>query len=140
MIPLGRHLRFYVINFRKLIIDTDTKSLFLLRLADMHVWIDIYIYIWLFIYFGGGRGGGGYVQQMYIYLHIPNTEVLVESCLLLISAMLYYILALFGNWIDFNFKSSFDIAMCKPKDVQSLQSSYFLVFYHFGFEGCWLLK
>jgi hypothetical protein len=23
---------------------------------------------------------------------------------------------------------------CKPKDVQSLQSSYFLVFYHFGFE------
>ena len=23
---------------------------------------------------------------------------------------------------------------CKPNDVQSLQSSYFLVFYHFGFE------
>jgi hypothetical protein len=23
---------------------------------------------------------------------------------------------------------------CKPKDVQSLQSSYFLVFYHFRFE------
>ena len=23
---------------------------------------------------------------------------------------------------------------CKPKDVQSLQSSYFLFFYHFGFE------
>ena len=23
---------------------------------------------------------------------------------------------------------------CKPKDVQSLQSSYFLVFYHFDFE------
>jgi hypothetical protein len=54
-----------------------------------------------------------------------------------ISAMLYYILALFGKWIDFNFKSSLDIAVyiqCKPKDVQSLQSSYFLVFYHFGFE------
>ena len=124
---------------------------------------------------------------MYIYLHIQNTEVLVESSLLLmsdqctrtcsrpfvinnfnptinvifqyrtlivglkllitkgreqvpvISAMLYYILALFGNWIDFNFRSSLDIAVyiqCKPKDVQSLQSSYFLVFYHFGFEGC----
>ena len=46
-------------------------------------------------------------------------------------------LALFGNWIDFNFKSSLDIAVyiqCKPKDVQSLQSSYFLIFYHFGFE------
>ena len=25
-------------------------------------------------------------------------------------------------------------------DVQSLQSSYFLVFYHLGFKGCWLLK
>jgi hypothetical protein len=51
--------------------------------------------------------------------------------------MLYSILDLFGNWIDFNFKSSFDIAVyiqCKPMDVQSLQSSYFLVFYHFGFE------
>jgi hypothetical protein len=36
VIPLERHLRFYVINFRKLIIDTDTKSLFLLRMADMH--------------------------------------------------------------------------------------------------------
>jgi hypothetical protein len=23
---------------------------------------------------------------------------------------------------------------CKPKDVQALQSSYFLVFYHFGFD------
>ena len=23
---------------------------------------------------------------------------------------------------------------CKPKDVQSLQNSYFLVLYHFGFE------
>ena len=72
---------------------------------------------------------------MFIYLHIQNTEVLVESSLL---AMLYWILALFGNWIDFNFKSSLDIAVyiqCKPKDVQSLQSSYFLmVFYHFGFE------
>jgi hypothetical protein len=46
-------------------------------------------------------------------------------------------LALFGNWIDFNINSSLDIAVyiqCKPKDVQSLQSSYFLVFYHFGFE------
>ena len=75
---------------------------------------------------------------MYIYLHIQNAEVLVESSLLLISAMLYYILALFGNWIDFNFKSSLYIAVyiqCKPKDVQSLQSSYFLVFYHFGFEA-----
>jgi hypothetical protein len=74
---------------------------------------------------------------MYIYLHIQNTEVLVESSLLLISAMLYYILALFGNWIDFNFRSSLDISVyiqCKPKDVQSLQSSYFLVFYHLGFE------
>ena len=39
IIPLGRHLRFYVINFRKLIIDTDTKSLFSLRMADMHVYI-----------------------------------------------------------------------------------------------------
>jgi hypothetical protein len=40
--------------------------------------------------------------------------------------------------IDFNFKSSLDIAVyiqCKPKDVQSLQSSYFLFFYHFGFEA-----
>ena len=76
---------------------------------------------------------------MYIYLHIQNAEVLVESSLLLISAMLYYILALFSNWIDLNFKSSLDIAVyiqCKPMDVQSLQSSYFLVFYHFGFEGC----
>jgi len=36
IIPLGRNLRFYVINFRKLIIDTDTKSLLLLRMADMH--------------------------------------------------------------------------------------------------------
>jgi hypothetical protein len=38
---------------------------------------------------------------------------------------------------DFNFKSSLDIVVyiqCKPKDVQSLQSSYVLVFYHFGFE------
>jgi hypothetical protein len=35
IIPLGRHLRFYVINFRKLIIDTDTKSLLLLRMADI---------------------------------------------------------------------------------------------------------
>jgi hypothetical protein len=46
-------------------------------------------------------------------------------------------LALFGNWIDFNFKSSLDISVyiqCKPKDVQSLQSNCFLVFYHFGFE------
>ena len=46
-------------------------------------------------------------------------------------------LALFGNWIDFNFRSSLDVAVyiqCKLKDVQSLQSSYFLVFYHFGFE------
>jgi hypothetical protein len=71
---------------------------------------------------------------MFIYLHIQNTEVLVESSLL---AMLYWILALFGNWIDFNFKSSLDIAVyiqCKPKDVQSLQSSYFFVFCHFGFE------
>ena len=33
--------------------------------------------------------GGGYVQQMYMYLHIQNTEVLVESSLLLISAILY---------------------------------------------------
>jgi hypothetical protein len=76
---------------------------------------------------------------MYIYLHIQNAEVLVESSLLLISAMLYYILALFSNRIDLNFKSSLYIAVyiqCKPKDVQSLQSSYFLVFYHFGFEGC----
>ena len=49
--------------------------------------------------------------------------------------MLYYILALFGNWIDFNFKSSLDIAVyIRCKDVQSLQSSYFLVFYHVGFE------
>ena len=51
--------------------------------------------------------------------------------------MLYQILALFGNWIDFNFRSSLDIAVyiqCKPTDVQSLQSSYFLVFSHFGFE------
>jgi hypothetical protein len=76
---------------------------------------------------------------MYIYLHIQNTEVLVESSLLLMSDQCYVVLnvALFGNWIDFNFKSSLDIAVyiqCKPKDVQSLQSSYFLVFYHFGFE------
>ena len=72
----------------------------------------------------------GYVQQMYIYLHIQNAEVLVESSLLLISAMLYYIVALFSNRIDLNFKSSLYIAVyiqCKPKDVQSLQSSYFLV-------------
>jgi hypothetical protein len=34
-----------------------------------------------------------------------NTEVLVESSLLQISAMLYQILALFGKWIDFNFRS-----------------------------------
>ena len=55
----------------------------------------------------------------------------------MISAMVYLILALFGNWIDFNFKSSLDIAVyiqCNPKDVQSLQSSYVLVFYNFGFE------
>jgi hypothetical protein len=76
---------------------------------------------------------------MYIYLHIQNTEVLVESSLLLMSDQCYVVLnvAFFGNWIDFNFKSSLDIAVyiqCKPKDVQSLQSSYFLVFYHFGFE------
>jgi hypothetical protein len=76
---------------------------------------------------------------MYIYLHIQNTEVLVESSLLLMSDQCYVVLnvALFGNWIDFNFKSSLDIAVyiqCKSKDVQSLQSSYFLVFYHFGFE------
>ena len=48
-----------------------------------------------------------------------------------ISSMLYYILALFGNYIDFNFRSSLDIAVyiqCKSKDVQSLQSSYFLVY------------
>jgi hypothetical protein len=73
---------------------------------------------------------------MYIYLHIQNTEVLVESSLLLMSDQCYVVLnvALFGNWIDFNFKSSLDIAVyiqCKPKDVQSLQSSYFLVFCHF---------
>jgi hypothetical protein len=49
--------------------------------------------------------------NVYIYLHIQNTEVLFESSLLLISAMLYEILALFGNWIDFNFKSSLDIAV-----------------------------
>jgi hypothetical protein len=36
-IPLGRHLRFYVINFRKSIIDTDTKSLYLLRMADIYM-------------------------------------------------------------------------------------------------------
>ena len=76
---------------------------------------------------------------MYIYLHIQNTEVLVESSLLLMSDQCYVVLnvALFGNWIDLNFKSSLDIAVyiqCKPKDVQSLQSSYFLIFYHFGFE------
>ena len=76
---------------------------------------------------------------MYIYLHIQNTEVLVESSLLLMSDQCYVVLnvALFGNWIDLNFKSSLDIAVyiqCNPKDVQSLQSSYFLVFYHFGFE------
>ena len=74
---------------------------------------------------------------MYIYLHIQNTEVLVESSLLLMSDQCYVVLnvALFGNWIDFNFKSSLDIAVyiqCKPKDVQSLQSSYFLVFYLWG--------
>ena len=82
---------------------------------------------------------------MYIYLHIQNTEVLFESCLLPISAMLYYILALFCNWIDFNFKSSLDIAVYTiytnynvslNNDVRYLQSSYFLVFYHFGFKGC----
>ena len=70
-------------------------------------------------------------------MHIQNTEVLVESSMLLISAILYYMLALFGNWIDFNINSSLDIAVyiqCKPRDVQSLQSSYFLVFYNFGFE------
>jgi hypothetical protein len=76
-IPLGRHLRFYVINFRKLIIDTDTKSLFLLRVADIYM-------IFFNLFFGGGD-----VQQMYIYLHIQNTEVLFESALLPISAMLY---------------------------------------------------
>ena len=41
-------------------------------------------------------------------------------------------------YVDFNFKSSLDIAryiQCKPKDVQSLQSTYFWVFYHFGFEA-----
>jgi hypothetical protein len=30
--PLGRHLRFYVINFRKLIIDNDTKSYIIMSL------------------------------------------------------------------------------------------------------------
>ena len=29
---------------------------------------------------------------------------------------------------------------CKPKDVESLQSSYFLVFYHFGFEITTLIR
>jgi hypothetical protein len=33
--------------------------------------------------------GRGYVQQMYIYLDIQKTEVLFESSLLLVSAMLY---------------------------------------------------
>jgi hypothetical protein len=42
IIPLGRHLRFYVINFRKLIVDTDTNSLFVLWMADMHVYIFAY--------------------------------------------------------------------------------------------------
>jgi ABC-type tungstate transport system permease subunit len=50
-------------------------------------------------------------MYIYIYLYIQNTEVLVESSLLLISAMLYQILALFGNWIDFNFRSSLDIVV-----------------------------
>jgi hypothetical protein len=36
-------------------------------------------------------------MYIYIYLYIQNTEVLVESSLLLISAMLYQILALFRN-------------------------------------------
>ena len=57
-----------------------------------------------------------------MFAYIQNTEVLVESSPLLISAMLYYILALFRKWIDFNFKSSLDIAVymqCKPKGVQS---------------------
>ena len=42
--------------------------------------------IFLIFFFWGGGGG---VQQMYIYLHIQNTEVLFESTLLPISAMLY---------------------------------------------------
>ena len=105
-IQLGRHLRCYVINFRKLIIDTDTKSLFLLRMAD--------IYIYGFFDWGG-------VQQMYISLHIQNTEVLFKSSLLPLSAMLYLIFVFLGNWIDLNFKSSLDVAVyiyklqCKPK-------------------------
>ena len=59
---------------------------------------------------------------MYIYLHIQNTEVLVESWNFPVTDQCYVVLnlALFGNWIDFNFKSPLDIAVY----VQSLQSSY----------------
>ena len=62
---------------------------------------------------------------MYIYLHIQNTEVLVESSLLLMSDQCYVVLnvALFGNWIDLNFKSSLDIAVyiqCKPNKMVNL--------------------
>ena len=58
---------------------------------------------------------------MYIYLHIQNTEVLVESSLLPISAMLYSILAFFGNWIDFNFESSLDHRrLCRVKNMLAI--------------------
>jgi hypothetical protein len=89
IIPLGRHLRFYVIEFRKL-------------------------------------------SNVYIFAYSEH-----RSFSWVFPALLYYILALFGIWIDFNFKSLLDIAVYiqrKLKNVQSLQSSYFLVFYHFGFE------
>jgi hypothetical protein len=52
-IPLGRHLIFYAINFRKLIIDTDTKSLFLLTMAVVYM---IFVFVFCFVWGGGGRG------------------------------------------------------------------------------------
>ena len=54
VIPLERHLRFYVINFRKLIIDTDTKSLFLPRMADIYD----FVFFW---------GGGLCTTNVYIF-------------------------------------------------------------------------
>ena len=60
VIPLERHLRFYVINFRKLIIDTDTKSLSLQRMADIY---DFFKKNW------GGRGEWG-IYNKCIYISI----------------------------------------------------------------------
>ena len=97
--PLGRHLRFYVINFRKLI--------------NVHCCI----------YIGISR-----IQKFQLNLPGPVTD----QC---------YVVLNFSSSVirSISILNHHQILQCiynKPQGVQSLQSrpSYFLVFYHFGFE------